>query len=306
MSEINYIKHKKIDLVKWDACIENSQNGLIYPYAFFLNSMAGKKWDALVLGDYEAVFPLVWNSKFFIKYLYQPYFCQQLGLFSKQEITENLVTEFINKIPSKFLYWNFHLNYQNKYFSPSIRFINRTSFCINLNQNYTEIYDQYNADAKKNLAKSMIQGFSYQKHIEIKAVSDCFFNAYGQHYPKEESLKININKCASEAIKQNKGFTRSVLGNDGNLWCAGFFFISNNRIHYAMAAPTDEGKKYGATHILIDEVLKEFSNKNIIFDFEGSDIKSVAYFYSKFGSVTSHYLQIIKNKLPWWLRFLKD
>jgi uncharacterized Fe-S cluster-containing protein len=73
-----------------------------------------------------------------------------------------------------------------------------------------------------------------------------------------------------------------------------------------MAAPTDEGKKYGATHILIDEVLKEFSNKNIIFDFEGSDIKSVAYFYSKFGSVTSHYLQIIKNKLPWWLRFLKD
>ena len=51
---------------------------------------------------------------------------------------------------------------------------------------------------------------------------------------------------------------------------------------------------------------KEYSNKNIIFDFEGSDIKSVAYFYSKFGSVSSHYLQIIKNKLPWWLKFLKD
>ena len=306
MSEIKYIKHKKIDLIKWDACIENSPNGLIYPYAFFLNAMAGKKWDALVLGDYEAVFPLVWNRKFFIKYLYQPYFCQQLGLFSKNQISENLITDFIDKIPSKFLYWNFHLNYQNQDFSPSVRFVNRTSFSINLNQDYTEIYDQYNADAKKNLAKSMIQGFSYHKDIDIDTVADCFFNAYGQHYPKVESLKLKITNCASEALKQNKGFCRAVLGNDGSLWCAGFFFISNNRIHYAMAAPTDEGKKYGATHILIDEVLKEYSNKNIIFDFEGSDIKSVAYFYSKFGSVSSHYLQIIKNKLPWWLKFLKD
>ena len=306
MSEIKYIKHKKIDFAKWDNCIEESPNGLIYPYSFFLNTMAGKKWDALVLGDYEAVFPLVWNRKFFIKYLYQPYFCQQLGLFSKNQISENLISDFIHKIPSKFLYWNFHLNYQNKYFSPSVRFINRTSFCINLNQEYTEIYDQYNADAKKNLAKSMIQGFSYHTNIEIDTVANCFFAAYGQHYPKVDTLKLKISKCASEAIKQSKGFSRAVFGNDGSLWCAGFFFISNNRIHYAMAAPTEEGKKFGATHILIDEVLKEFSNKKMIFDFEGSDIKSVAYFYSKFGSVSSHYLQIIKNKLPWWLKFLKD
>jgi len=306
MTEIKYLKHKKIDVIKWDNCIEQSPNGLVYPYSFFLNAMAGKKWDALVLGDYEAVFPLVWNRKFFIKYLYQPYFCQQLGLFSENQISENLLTDFINKIPSKFLYWNFHLNYQNKYFSPSVRFINRTSFCINLNQEYTEIYDHYNADAKKNLAKSMIQGYSYQKNIDIKTVSDCFFAAYGQHYPKAEALKLKISKCATEAIKQKKGFNRAVQGNDGSLWCAGFFFVSNNRIHYAMAAPTEEGKKFGATHILIDEVLKEFSNKNMIFDFEGSDIKSVAYFYSKFGSVSSNYLQIIKNKLPWWLKFLKD
>jgi hypothetical protein len=259
-----------------------------------------------VQGDYEAVFPLVWNRKFGIKYLYQPYFCQQLGLFSVNPISENQTNDFINKIPSKFLYWNFHLNYQNQYFSPSTRFINRTSYCINLNQDYTEIYDQYNADAKKNLAKSMILGFHYKKDIEVELVAQCFFEAYGVHYPKKINLEGKISKCATEAIQINKGFTRGVYGTEGKLWCAGFFFVSNGRIHYAMAAPTEEGKKQGATHILIDEVLKEFANTKMVFDFEGSDIKSVAYFYSKFGSVSSHYLQIIKNKLPWWLRFIKD
>lgn len=306
MSEIRYLKHRKIDFVKWDNCIENSINGLIYPYSFFLNTMAGKRWDALVLGDYEAVFPLVWNRKFCIKYLYQPYFCQQLGLFAKTELNEIILADFIDKIPSKFLYWNFHLNYQNQYLSPSIRFINRSSYCIDLKQNYTDIYDAYNADAKKNLAKSIIQGYTYHPDIDVNDVANCFFQAYGMHYPKPESLQRKITACAKSAMALNKGFTRAIKSSDGALWCAGFFFISNNRIHYAMAAPTEEGKKFGATHLLIDEVLKEYSNSNLVFDFEGSDIQSVAYFYAKFGSVSKHYLQIIKNKLPWFLRFLKD
>lgn len=306
MAEIRYLKHGEIDFTLWDQAIDNAYNGLVYPYTFFLNAMAGDKWDALVLGNYEAVFPLVWNSRFGFKFLYQPYFCQQLGVFSRSRISENLVQAFIDKIPSKFRYWNFHLNYENKYYSHHSRFVNRTSYCIDLNQNYTEIYDKYNADAKKNLAKSVLQGFEFSKETGIDTVADCFFNAYGQHYAHTPLLRKKISICAENAIRLKKGFTRGVYGLDGKLWCAGFFFFSNGRIHYAMAAPTEEGKKFGATHILIDEVIKEYSETDTVFDFEGSDIKSVAYFYAKFGSTPMHYLQIIRNRLPWWCRFLKD
>ena len=306
MQNIKYLKHSEIDFKKWDLAIDKSYNALVYPYAFFLNSMADKKWDALVLGDYEAVFPLVWNRKFGFKYLYQPYFCQQLGLFSRTKITDSLLQSFIEKIPGSFRYWNFHLNYENKYFSPLTKFVSRTSFCIDLNNTYTDIYDKYNSDAKKNLAKAAIQGYDYRKNIEVKIVSECFFETYGLHYPDNAGLKQKITDCAIQSIQLEKGFTRAIYGNDGSLWCAGFFFFSNKRIHYAMAAPTEEGKKYGATHILIDEVLKEFALTLNTFDFEGSDIKSVAYFYSKFGSTPQHYTQIIRNRLPWWCRFLKE
>lgn len=306
MNDIRYLQHREIDFARWDNTLEKAYNGLVYPYSFFLNAMAGNQWDALVLGDYEAVFPLVWKSKYGIRYLYQPYFCQQLGLFSKTLITEPLISAFMESIPSKFRYINIHLNYNNTYFHPGSRFVNRSSYCVDLNQPYTDIYDAFNADAKKNLAKAVLQGYEYRKIYDTTPAADCFFEAYGMHYPDPETLKKRITACADAAIQLNKGFNRAVYGKNGELWCAGFFFISNKRIHYAMAAPTAEGKKYGATHILIDQVLKEFSAQDLEFDFEGSDIRSVAYFYAKFGSKAKHYLQFISNRLPWWCRFLKE
>ena len=304
MTKIKYYRHKDIDIVKWDNAIDGSYNGMVYAYSFFLNAMAGKRWDALILGDYEAVFPLVWGRKYGLKYLYQPFFCQQLGLFYKTRISENVMHDFIQHIPRKYFYWDFHLNYQNNFFSPHITFVNRTSFTIDLNQDYLSIYDKFNSDAKKNLAKSAISGYTVTNNDGPELAAECFFNAYGLWYTNLPVLKKQILNCANSAIELQKGFTRSVYGKDGQLWCSGFFFIAKDRIHYAMAAPTEEGKKHGATHILIDEVLKEFSNRLMTFDFEGSDLQSVAYFYAKFGSVKQHYLEIKRNRLPWWCQMI--
>lgn len=306
MGSIKYIRHKKIDKAKWDKAIDDSYNGLVYAYSFVLDNMAGKRWDALVLGDYEAVFPLVWGRKFGIPFLYQPYFCQQHGLFSKELITAETMQEFMKAIPGKFRYWHFHLNARNVFFDPQISFINRTTYQVDLNKSYPEIYDQYNADAKKNLARSAMNGYTVNKDIDAHTVLQCFHEAHGNFYPGKDSIFRDIINCQLEAIKLGKGFTRTVYGKDGQLWCTGFFFFAKGRIHYAMAAPTAEGKKFGAMHVLIDEVLKEFAGQPLVFDFEGSDIKSVAYFYSKFGSTPVHYLEIINNKLPWLVRvFMK-
>ena len=33
--QIKYLQHKEIDKAKWDACIEQAPNGLIYGYSFY-------------------------------------------------------------------------------------------------------------------------------------------------------------------------------------------------------------------------------------------------------------------------------
>ena len=59
---IHYLRRYEIDTKKWDQCIIESDNGLIYAHAFYLDHMA-KQWDALVMGNYDAVMPLPFNQK---------------------------------------------------------------------------------------------------------------------------------------------------------------------------------------------------------------------------------------------------
>ena len=96
---IKYLEQHEIDKSAWDKCIEQSPNGLIYGYSFYLDHMADH-WDGLVMNDYEAVFPLPWRKKYGIHYLYQPFLTAQLGLFGK-EINASLLNEFLQTIPKK-------------------------------------------------------------------------------------------------------------------------------------------------------------------------------------------------------------
>ncbi len=91
--EIRYLTYQQIDKTKWDACIDNAENGLVYAYSFYLDAMA-KNWDGLVLNEYEAVMPLTWNKKYSIHYLYQPPFTACLGVFGKT-LTAETINEFL-------------------------------------------------------------------------------------------------------------------------------------------------------------------------------------------------------------------
>ena len=84
---IHYLKRKDIDIVKYNTCIEASINTRIYAYSWYLDIVA-TNWDILVLNDYEAVMPLPWRQKYFIKYMYPPAWTQQLGVFSKSRIMQ--------------------------------------------------------------------------------------------------------------------------------------------------------------------------------------------------------------------------
>ncbi len=97
---IRYIKYEDIDKDQWDDCISHSFNGNIYAYSWYLDVVA-EQWDALIENDYERVFPLTWKKQFGVKFLYQPFFTQQLGVFSKNILTVKNVEEFIKAITKR-------------------------------------------------------------------------------------------------------------------------------------------------------------------------------------------------------------
>ena len=109
---IHYIEQKNIDKKKWDACIQTSTSPSIFVYSWYLDVVC-PNWSALILNDYEAVFPLASNSKLSIQYLYQPLFTRYLGVYSKTSITENLVSDFFDAIPKHFKYIEFCIHENN-------------------------------------------------------------------------------------------------------------------------------------------------------------------------------------------------
>jgi len=109
---IHYLPHSAIDEQKWDACITNSPNRIPYALSWWLNAVC-PEWEALVQDDCHSVMPLTRGHKFGFHYLYQPYFTQQLGIFSPSPVLLVTINEFLSAIPGKFKYVNIQLNSGN-------------------------------------------------------------------------------------------------------------------------------------------------------------------------------------------------
>ena len=121
---INYLRHTQIDKPRWDQCIRESVNSMVYGYSWYLD-LVSPGWDALMEDDYTSVFPLTHKRKYSVRYLAQPFFTQQLGLFTSGHLTQELVTRFLNAIPPTFKLVEIHLNSMNKVDPEKFEVVNR-------------------------------------------------------------------------------------------------------------------------------------------------------------------------------------
>ena len=300
-SQIQYLTNKQIDKTKWDKCIAEAPNGLIYACSFYLDTMA-KHWDALIFNDYEAVMPLTWNKKYGIHYLYQPAFAAQLGVFGKK-LNYPLINSFINAIPNKFKFAEIYLNNGN-ILEHGDEFMLRTNYVLSLNRSYEELVAGYRENHQRNIKKTFQAGYSVKKDIaveEIIRINKEQINA--GRLPEEDYQRF---KNLFYLLKQKQlAETYAIVNEQNTIMASCVFFYSHNRAYYILVGNTPDGKTIGASHALIDAFIKDNSGKNLILDFEGSDIRNLAFFYGGFGAKEELYPFLKINKLPFYLKWLK-
>ena len=150
--DIRFVPYDQVDQHKWDRCIDQAENGLIYAYSVYLNTMS-KHWDALVYGDYEVVMPLTGNRKYGIHYLYQPPFTACLGLFGNN-LTAGLLESFFDAVPPAFRYWDICLNHGNLFSLKGYKLYDRMNYVLPLQAIYSNLYPQYRDNLKRNIKRS--------------------------------------------------------------------------------------------------------------------------------------------------------
>lgn len=291
---IQYVDHHQIDPTKWDSAILRSPHPLAYGLFEYLNAVCESQWDALIYNDYEAVFPLPFKKKFGIKYIIQPVFCQQLGAFgSNVNVSTN---DFLSAIPKRFLRVRLQLNpyfdqtnevesIQTKpagIIASSRKLTTKTNMTIQLSQPL-----DYNKDCKKNLHRLAELPIEYKINaISIRDAIDTYRKAWGKQNPEigDEHYQLFANACTEKL-----SFTVTAHHQkEGDLLGAAIFLITpentKRSLHYVCAGPTEAGKSIGVMHGIIDFILNRYKGENMLFDFEGSSIASVASFYKKFGA----------------------
>ncbi len=299
---IRYLRRAEIDIAKWDQCVDLAPNGLIYAYSFYLDYMA-KHWDALVMNDYEAVMPLTWNKKWSIKYLYQPPFTQQLGVFAKSTIDASLMQKFLNRANRHFLFAEIFLNYGNPVVPASVK---KNNFILSLDKEYSAIRQLYKKDMLKNLKHAGQFSLNYVKDFDLETALITYRQKYGRRTPHLSRKDYERFERLCFYLREKKLIILRAACIDEFPLAIALFLKKKNRMYLIQSTTSDEGRKMEANHFLLDHIIKEFAGNDVILDFEGSDIPGIAHFYENFGGTNQSYFFYRHNALPWPVKYLKN
>ncbi|MEM1219467.1 MAG: GNAT family N-acetyltransferase [Bacteroidota bacterium] len=297
MSTIRHIARAQMDVQAWDQAIEQAPFSLPYAFSWVLDLLCAE-WDGLVKGDYEAVMPLPFNRKLLgFKQIYQPFYLQQLGIFSRTPLSHSDLVPFLEAIPNDFRKIQYPFNEGNAI--PHLP--TRHNMVLDLQRPYEEIYQGYNRSAKRNLRKWKAAHRFALNELTVAAVFELYTKQLGAKLSIPQSSLEAWQAVMEQAIAKEKGIVASVH-HQSELGAAGFFWTHGGRIINPFGASTDAGRGYQSMRVLLDALIEQNAEQAIAFDFEGSSIPSIAEFFQSFGPEKKPYPLLQKSAFPYsWL-----
>ncbi len=295
--DIKYLQNHQIDKLKWDHCIAASVNGIVYAYSWYLD-IVSEDWDALIDGDYDRVFPMPFKQKLGVQLIYQPFFTQQLGIISKSILTEDIVTKFLNAIPSKFKHVEINLNSYNKIDQSKFKVKTQLNHELDLINSYKNISKKYSENLKRKLKQTKKSGLFINPSTNPDEIIKLFNKNKGKALKHlRENDYIKLRRLIYFAIHRGSAQVYGVY-NENNVLCAGgFFVLANQKMTFLFSGISVEGRDLNASAFLLDYVIQRNSGKHLTFDFEGSNNTGLARFYKSFGSEKTTYFKIVMNNL---------
>jgi len=299
MNGLRILKRKEIDEQKWNALIHDSVQSLPYALSYYLDAVA-ENWEAVVLNDYEAVMPLVWLRKFGFKCLYQPYYCQQLGVFSKKNLSAVTMKEMLVEAQA-FPYININLNPSAKIIAGEFALKQKKNLLLDLNKEYAGLRKQYSENHRRNIAKAEKSSLKFTEEVELKLFQKFYLENVNRAKENFKPQHEKIFKSLTKTLFANgTGKIVAAKNEEGKLTAAVMLLVHQSRIITIINTSSTQGKRNGASHFLFDKLIQKVSSTGSILDFEGSSVATIARFYEGFGAHEEtfyNYHTTIINKL---------
>ena len=303
---IRHLLHTEIDRQRWDSCIEGSVNRLPYAFSWWLDAVC-EGWEALVQDDYTAVMPLTHNRKMGIDYLFQPFFTQQLGVFSPDISAAREINPFLSAIPASYRFVDIQLNQDNSPSLATFKVHSKINATLDLSRDYAQLSSHYHRNCRRNIRKAL------HANLMVKpGPRPAVFARFIQKHLGKKLLRINntfyptLQRLSHITLQNGTGEILGVYKPGDELAAAGWFVEYAGRYVFLVCASTINGASQQAMFRLVDHVLHEKAGTGLTFDFAGSNIPGVRYFNQGFGAAESYYPAVKRNNLPWPLNLFRN
>ena len=293
------IQHQDIDFKKWDQSILNSETPFVFAQSFYLNATC-PHWDALIIGDYESVFPLTHKTKFGFTYLPQPPFTSQLGVFGKVNL--EIEQLFFNYITQHYKLIDIELNVSNKIASEFIT--PKNTYILNY-----QSQNKFNQNTKRNINKAIENGFIVERveDADVISLSQKYLNRFlEEEVNLTKSTVALLDDLLNNSIESKTLYTFKVLDKNLTIKALGHFICNDKHALYLKGTNFDKADNSGSMHLLMKHAIEFFANRATFFDFGGGSKQGLANFYMGFGGQVSTYSFLRVNKLPRLIKFIKN
>ena len=311
--EIAIIPNKELNKSAWDEFVYNSPEGSVYSLSPYLDALY-PDWQAMVCtkaDEWQCILPLFPKNKQFVKLNWQPVFSQYTGIMLKPihvkhvyqhyKIKQDLITKIVDNIPHFHLFnINFHpsFDYPLPFYWAGFQLYTQYTYQIDLG-NKALAFKHLRENLRRTIKKGLKQGFE----SETSAASHEFVQLI--HSTVQGKLKLKpdshipvLEGIVDNLLKAGYGELKVIRDQDQRMIAGALFARFKDTTYYLFGASEEKAKKEGALSLLIWQALENAYGHFKRFDFEGSMIPSIEYFFRGFGAEPVPYLRIYKNQLP--------
>ncbi|MGV3502381.1 MAG: GNAT family N-acetyltransferase [Adhaeribacter sp.] len=300
-----FLHPHQVEASLWEACLALSPQALVYAHAWYLDAVCDR-WSAVVElrdGRYVSLLPLPEKSLAGLRQVYQPFFSQQLGLFTTAGSRETNLSAYLAVLPAT--YWRVYLQLNTHNPAPSLagyQVKTRRTYHLPLDRPYAALYKGYSTNQKRNIRKApaearveagdmnpLIALFREQKGSQVPALKD---RDYARLLALYEQLR-----------RHQAGQVLELRAGEG-LLAAALVLESPQSLIYLFGASTPAGRRQGGMARLLDHLIASHAGSGRVLDFEGSDLPALAKFYANFGAQPRTYVSLCRTSLaflPSWL-----
>jgi hypothetical protein len=291
---IEYVRREEIDDERWDRVIASSRYETVYAHTWYLDACADH-WGALIMADYQWVMPLAFRRKMGIKYLYQPRFCQQLGIYSEKDVDGATLRLFLHALNRRFKLGSYALNEGNLLGNePGFDVTDNTNYTLQLMPAYEALAGRYTTNCRRNVRKAYDSGLVFSDDIPVEEL--VLLKREHDHITQSESHYAELVHMFGGLNRG--GYVKAYGVKLDGLLCAGALIASSTkRMHYLLSVSSETGRENKGMFLVIDQVIRRHAGSPVCLDFEGSNIPTIARFFRGFGAQPQLYHRIILGRL---------